>query len=144
MDPRDFLRHAEATAEHPDAASQRTALSRAYYATYNVAADLLRALRLRLPPGHAGHEVVRDYLLHSGHSSMQRAAAALANLQSLRVKADYVLRDPHPERPPVVREALARAGRTIADLDAIVADPAARARMSAAIRAWRRGAGGPP
>ena len=141
MDPRDFLRHAEAVAASPDAAAQRSALSRAYYAVYNVAVDLLYSLRLRLPSGHAGHEVVRDYLLHSRLSSMQRTAAALANLQSLRVKADYMLRDPHPEQPPVVQEALARARRTIDDLDAAGADPAARARMTTAIQAWERGRG---
>ena len=66
MDPRDFLDQARLLAATNTAAGRRSAISRAYYATYHVALELLQALGFRrIERGHAGHEAVRLRLIHS-------------------------------------------------------------------------------
>ena len=54
------------------------------------------------------------------------------------VRADYRLRAPYPEDPATAAVWLEEAEELIRTLDAVAADPAARARMTAAIQAWAR------
>ena len=139
MDPRDFLLAAHELSAIERPAYRRTVISRACYAVYHVAFDLLHSLGFRLEREHRSHELVRLYLAQSGIDSVIHVGTQLRSLQNLRVRADYWLRDPHPERASVVGIWLQRSNRTITALDAAAADPAARARMTAAIQAWERG-----
>ena len=136
MDPRDFLTAARVLAATDGPAFRRTAISRAYYAVYHVAFDLLRVLGFAIPREHRGHEDVRAHLAQSRIDRVVQVGAQLDALQALRVKADYRLRDPQPEDSAVAAIWLVRAERMIAVLDAVAADDAARARMTSAIRAW--------
>jgi uncharacterized protein (UPF0332 family) len=142
VDAREFLAAARDLARSDQPAYRRTAISRAYYAVYHVAFDLLVTLGFRVGREHRGHETVRAYLAQSRITSVIQTGAQLRDLHNLRVKADYWLRDPHPERGAVVAVWVERAARMIAALDRVAAEPAARARMTAAIQTWQRGAGG--
>lgn len=139
MDAHDFLDVARELAQGTTAAHRRSAISRAYYAVYHVAFELLHALGFRLPRDHRGHELVWQYLFSSGVDPTIHAGAQLRRLQSLRVTADYQLRDPHPEAAAVVAHWIARAEQLIRVLDAASADSATCARMTVAIQAWERG-----
>lgn len=125
------------------AAYRRSAISRAYYAVYHVASESLFTLGFRIPREHRGHAEVRAYLAQSRVDPIVQVGALLDGLQALRVKADYWLRDPQPEDPGVIATWLGRAAWMIRILDAVAADPAARARMTAAIRTWQQRRGGP-
>ena len=143
MDPRDFLRLAHQLAGGNSPAHRRTAIGRAYCAAYNVAFDLLLSLGFRIERGHGAHEAVRDYVGNSGVDRIIHVSTQLRRLQSVRVKADYWMRDPQPEQAEVVARWLNEAGEMIRVLDAAAADPATRERMTRAIQAWeRRTAGG--
>ena len=92
-------------------------------------------MRFRVPRGHGGHEAVQARLQNGGVDAVIHAGALLRRLQNARVKADYMLRDPDPERAVRVAAWLSRAERIVQILDGVAADPAARARMTAAIQA---------
>lgn len=138
MDARDFLGYARELAGAYGPARRRTAISRAYYGAYHVAVELLLAVGVVIERGHGGHEAVRLRLRQSGLDPVIQAGAALQRLHDLRVKADYWLRDPHPEAPATVRQALAFGTLVVENLDRIAADPTLRARMTAALRAWEQ------
>ena len=121
MDPRDFLHQARTLAATNTAAGRRSATSRAYYATHHVALELLQALGFRrIERGHAGHEAVRLRLVHSRLDPVIRTGRMLARLQDIRVKADYWLRDPHPENPATATHWLDQAEMMIHTLDAVI------------------------
>ncbi len=102
MDPRDFCSLAytlsqEAT-NKPSPARCRTAISRAYYAAYNVAIEILAGMEIRIMGGPEKHPIVREYLNRSGDSAMKKAKGDLENLHEIRKQADYFLRNPNPEQ----------------------------------------------
>jgi uncharacterized protein (UPF0332 family) len=136
VDPRDFLHLARAVAATGTAAGHRTATSRAYYAAYHVAFDFLLALGFRVPRGHFGHDAVQRRLVNASLDPVIHAGTLLRRLQNVRVRADYWLRDKYPEDPATAAFWLERAAEIVRALDAAAADPAARARMTAAIQAW--------
>ena len=139
MDPRNFLHQARTLAATNTAAGRRSATSRAYYATYHVALELLQALGFRrIERGHAGHQAVRVRLAHSRLDPVIHVSALLRQFHDIRVKADYWLRDPHPEHPATATHWLDQAETMVRTLDAVAADPRARARMTAAIAAWEQ------
>jgi uncharacterized protein (UPF0332 family) len=139
MDGREFLSLAHALAAGSTAAHRRSALSRAYYAVYHTASELLLGLGIALPRDHRGHEWVRQCLQHSNDASLIEAGAILHRLQNIRVKADYDLRDPHPERPGTVAFYLSRAQQGIGLLERVAAaDPARRDKIKAAIQTGPR------
>ena len=55
MDPREFHRLAQRLASQGSPAECRTAVSRAYYSTFNVGAEMLRGLGFRIRKGAAAH-----------------------------------------------------------------------------------------
>jgi uncharacterized protein (UPF0332 family) len=143
VDPRDFLAQARTLARSATPAGHRTAICRAYYAAYHVAFELLLDLGFRrITRGHTGHEAVRQHLTNSGLDPVVHAGAMLRRLQDARVRADYWLRDPYPEDAMTAAFWVEQADAVIRTLDRVAAEPAARARMTAAIQTWQRGAGG--
>lgn len=68
MDPRDFhaLAVRLATGTAPAAADCRTAISRAYYAVFNVAAEHLRGMGFPIGKGAAAHGEVQKCLANGG------------------------------------------------------------------------------
>ena len=85
MEPHDFHRLAAQLVNSPHAAELRTAISRAYYATYHVSVALLEAMGFRLSRGPAGHGDVRNRLSNSGDLEVMRVGNQLGQLHSQRI-----------------------------------------------------------
>lgn len=92
MDPRDFLIVAASLQSSPQEAERRTAVSRAYYALYLAAHEMLEAERLPLTRTGKDHGLVPEYLRDSGNPGALNVADALRDLFSDRIHADYRMR----------------------------------------------------
>ena len=111
MDPHDFYQLASQLATSPHAAELRTAISRAYYATYHVGVTLLEAMGFRLSSGPAGHGEVRNRLSNSGDPEVMRVGTQLGQLHSQRIAADYRLRNTNVENPKTAQAVVQQARR---------------------------------
>lgn len=102
MDPRDFLTTASELANKTSAtaADLRTAISRAYYAAFNTGLEHLAKLNQAWE--NLNHGEVARYLSNSGNSDIETAGKNLERLHSLRITADYRMRDPRPENKDTV------------------------------------------
>src|SRR6187431_837811 len=89
MDPRDFQKLAAHLVSDTDAAHNRTAIGRAYYAAFNVAAHLLRDAGFSILKNHTAHIQVTRHLNASENADVRRSADQLENLRARRNKADY-------------------------------------------------------
>jgi uncharacterized protein (UPF0332 family) len=94
MNGRDFLATAGRLAGGSEEPDWRSAASRAYYACFHVARDLLSALRFVAPRADRAHDYLYFRLNNCGHGGVQRTARRLHDLRSLRNRADYDLRQP--------------------------------------------------
>jgi len=146
MDPRDFHTLAGRLASGPttnlSAAECRTAISRAYYAVFNVAAEQLRDLGFLLGKGAAAHGEVQRCLANSGESLLVAAASDLGDLHSSRNRADYQLDKPDVEKAANAKAVVALAGSLIQTIDGATRGPR-RAAILAAVQQWRRANGYP-
>ena len=96
FDPIGFLGTARLLARpqtdgHDSAARCRSAISRAYYAAFNVAAEALRQRGCAIPQDAHAHGDVCDLLLRAGVRELTVAARVLGRLRISRNQADYVL-----------------------------------------------------
>lgn len=91
MNAREFLVLAKGLANENTEAAWRTAASRAYYATFHVASELLEGLGFRVPPDESAHAYLWYRLGNCGHPSTQRAGADFKVLRKDRTRADYEL-----------------------------------------------------
>jgi len=89
MDPQDFLNVARAFYSSPDEAHRRTAVSRAYYALYLTAHQVLETEGLPVTRRWGAHAEVRDFLRDAGDAEARAVADGLQDLSSDRVEADY-------------------------------------------------------
>lgn len=146
MNPRDYLRLAErlvaggTSAGVATPAECRAAISRAYYAAFNVGAETLRGLGLLLARGAAAHGELRQCLANSGDAQVAAAASTLGSLHTERNRADYQLDRTDVERPSKAQLVVRQAGDVIRALDQIFSGPA-RLQIKATIEAWRRANG---
>ena len=69
----------------------RTAISRAYYGAYHLAAAALGELGKHIPANATGHRETIVALQDSGVADAVDAARLIGDLQSARIKADYHL-----------------------------------------------------
>lgn len=76
-------------AERNDEASQRTVISRAYYAAYHAASQVVRSHELCPPTQHLTHWLVWRLIRSSGLSNGVNAAKLGIELRDSRVWADY-------------------------------------------------------
>jgi hypothetical protein len=93
FDWNDYLRLAEELCESPrvsEEASNRSATSRAYYATFHLTAQTLERLKIWGRAHSASdHKEIRDFLQRYGSQVKGKAGADLARLYILRGRADY-------------------------------------------------------
>lgn len=94
MTGRDFLAIARQLASGSTEAEWRSAISRAYYATFHVARELLEDLSFAVPHADRAHVYLSRRLANCGHSQTQRAGADLNALRGDRNQADYDLHRP--------------------------------------------------
>lgn len=104
----DFLSLAHRLAAEASEPEWRTAVSRAYYASFHVARQLLEELGFRVPWADRAHAYLTMRLNNCGEASVQQAGSDLHSLRSLRNQADYDLHRP-------LRQAVAIAQAHIAE-----------------------------
>jgi hypothetical protein len=146
MDPRDFHTLAGRLASGPttnlSAAECRTAISRSYYAVFNVAAEQLRRLGLPIGKGAAAHGEVQKCLANSGEPALVAAASDLGDLHSSRNRADYQLDKPDVEKAGSAQAVVTLAGSVIRTIDGAF-QGSRRAAILTTIQQWRRANGYP-
>jgi uncharacterized protein (UPF0332 family) len=135
MNWRDFLTLAGRLAGQSGEAEWRSAISRAYYATFHIARRLFSDLRFTVPRADRAHQYLVFRLGNSGESAIEQAGRDLDTLRRLRNRADY-------DEAPAVTQAQAAAAVQIAQsiiqtLDAARQEPA-RTRMRDAVIAYER------
>src|SRR5262249_6282506 len=72
----------------------RTAVSRAYYASFHVARNLLRQCGFVVPRADQAHAYLWQRLANCGHPDISQAGNHLNDLRSLRNRSDYDLDRP--------------------------------------------------
>jgi uncharacterized protein (UPF0332 family) len=141
MNPREFHGLAEQLAHGSTPAEFRTAIGRAYYAAFNVAADGLRTLGFRPGKGGAAHGEVARCMWNAGNPTITAAADKLNSLHSLRNRADYQMDKRDVEDPRVTQKAVEDARSVIHAIAAFTGPH--RNAIQAAIAQWRRENGYP-
>lgn len=94
MEAKDFLEVAKRLQDSDREAERRTAISRAYYAVFNLVKGFLANAQITLPKDAAGHEKAHQYLLNSGLPEARKLADDLSTLRVRRNDADYELLSP--------------------------------------------------
>src|SRR5204862_5131600 len=89
MNFRDFNLLAASLANGTTEAEWRSATSRAYYAVFHVACELLRTLGFSVPRADRAHAYAWRRLSYAGDSGIQDAGRKLNELRSRRNRADY-------------------------------------------------------
>ncbi len=93
MDGKDFLKVATALVEGKEEAEYRSAVSRAYYAAYIFALQLLKKWEFSVVDGPGGHLDVQRRFSNCGQIEIKKAASKLDDLRSRRIHADYLKRE---------------------------------------------------
>lgn len=137
MNGRDFLVTARHLATRGNEADDRSAISRAYYAVFHAARDLLAALRFQTPRADRAHNYLYVRLNNCGTQRVEDAAFLLDGLRGLRNHADYDLRRPLPTN--AVADGIADAELVLQTLDAL--SPAERTQMTDAMKSYERAIG---
>jgi uncharacterized protein (UPF0332 family) len=89
MNWRDFLLLATRLAGGTTEADWRTAVSRAYYATFHVARRLFADLQFTVPRADRAHQYLVFRLSNSGEAAVEQTGRDLETLRRLRNRADY-------------------------------------------------------
>ncbi|HUY33128.1 MAG TPA: hypothetical protein VMV69_10130 [Pirellulales bacterium] len=89
----EFISLAGKLASRPDAdeATNRTAVSRAYYGAFHLAKALLDEMGFPAPSNPGGHAFVYRRLFFSAHPNAQAIGALLSDLHPTGIEADYDL-----------------------------------------------------
>jgi uncharacterized protein (UPF0332 family) len=97
MNPRQFLDLANDLVTGTREAEWRSAVSRAYYATFHVAGNLLRRCGFNVPRAEQAHGYLWLRLSNCGHPDLERAGDSLKDLRTERNRADYDLHQAQDE-----------------------------------------------
>lgn len=89
MDFRDYLTLANNLLNEPSEAAWRSAVSRAYYAAFHVAGQLLEDLNFRIPQADRAHAYLWMRHTNSGSTDVNDAGWDLKDLRRERNRADY-------------------------------------------------------
>lgn len=134
MTGHDFLPLATRLAAGVTEADWRTAISRACYAAFHVARQLLLDLRFRVPQADRAHGYLWLRLADCGDPQVRQAAVDLDGLRRLRNQADYDLQRPLPRRLASPQAPLAR--QIIHVFDNL--SPATRTQITDAMKVYER------
>jgi uncharacterized protein (UPF0332 family) len=144
MNPRDFRELASqlARAEKTSPAELRTAVSRAYYAAFNVATSLLKKLGVKIPVGWEGHRLLAVALRYCDDKELIAISHDLDELRGVRWAADYDMEDIKVEDQRIVRKWCARTKQMIKKLDECEADSKRFIEVRIKVRNWAGSADG--
>jgi hypothetical protein len=137
MNPREFQQLAKKLVSETSPAHLRTAISRAYYAAYNIAADVLREMGFHVPRSAYGHGDVQRWLGNCGDREVEAVGSQLAGLHSKRLRADYDLDKTDVERPKTAQAVVKQADKMIKVLESCRTGQK-REQVIQAIREWKR------
>jgi len=101
MEPVEFLRFVQATIRGSGkvgAVECRVAISRAYYAAFNVAMDLLTAAGFTFFPKDDKHKMVARHLLWCDDAGVKSVGSTFDSFRAVRNHADYDMNYPGVER----------------------------------------------
>jgi uncharacterized protein (UPF0332 family) len=136
MTPRDFLDVADEWASGNREAEWRSATSRAYYAAFHAARQLLLQAGFAVPTAEQAHAYLWRRLANSGHPDVDQAGNDLGLLRGLRNRADYDLDKPYAQ--PIALDQVRLATEIIQVLEALPTTPAIFARVVDAIKVYER------
>ncbi len=88
MNPLEFLEVAKKLKDSLNESDRRTSVSRSYYSVFNYIRTYLEENSIPIPT-FAGHEVLIQYLKHSGMSKGKMLGQMVEDLRTERNKADY-------------------------------------------------------
>jgi len=144
MNPREFRELATILAAKEDSTSAelRTAVSRAYYAVYNVAVDFLQKIGVKHAGGWEAHRMIPEALRYGSDEELSGAALELVDLRRMRWAADYDMQDREVEDQRTVQKLAARAKQAIKKMDGCQDDPARATLARGKIRGWAGSAEG--
>jgi len=91
MEPEEFLILAEELSKKNKEAAYRSAISRAYYAAFHKAKNILISMQIPMRRDKEIHHQIYDYLLYCGNDDVSDAASQLDALRTGRNDADYEL-----------------------------------------------------
>ena len=135
MNFRDFLSLADTLARGSTEAEWRTACSRAYYAAFHVARQLLLALGFRVPQADRAHAYLWSRLSNAGISQVRKAGRQLNDLRRERNWSDYDEYRTIAQATAVQNVRLAE--EIIQALDAAAVDPI-RTQITDAMKVYER------
>lgn len=135
MTGRDFLVLARALATQATEAAWRTAVSRAYYAAFHVARQLMEDLGFTVPPDASGHRYLIYRLSNCGQAQVRAAGQSLDDLRRQRTWADYQLH--LLPRQGICQMAVNLADSIIQALDAAALEPT-RTQITDAMKIYER------
>lgn len=93
MEPSLINEVARELAKHPGGAPfRRSAVSRAYYAAYNVAQEMIASMGLPKRKGDS-HAILQRRLIASGDEQLRQIGVQLSEFSALRNKSDYDMSD---------------------------------------------------
>ncbi|MGP0064768.1 MAG: HEPN domain-containing protein [Isosphaeraceae bacterium] len=133
MDLRDFNQVAiDIIVKRPPTgpAAYRSAISRAYYAAFNVATNVLDAIGHSPGKGDSQHKKVVIYLQQSGDVALESVGRYIDMMRLRRNQADYEMANTTVETMSTARDMAETARKIIEDLDGFAADPV-RERLAA-------------
>jgi uncharacterized protein (UPF0332 family) len=116
MNPRRFLEVATRLVEQKGSGEFRSAISRAYYAVYNVAVAFLEAMEFRKASTDY-HVTLQQMLLNSADPEFEKIGSDLNDLHRKRIRADYFMSDPDPEQESNALVAIQKAEQMIQSFD---------------------------
>jgi uncharacterized protein (UPF0332 family) len=134
MNGRDFLDTARHLAGLGGEANHRSAVSRAYYAAFHAARDLVTSLRFWKPRADRAHNYLYVRLNNFGEVQVQSGAFLLNKLRGLRNQADYDIGQPLSQADAV--KSVRDADRILQAFDSLI--PAQRVQITSAIKQYEQ------
>ncbi len=135
MDFRDYLTLAARLVAGTTEAEWRSAISRAYYAAFHIARELLSNLGFRVPQAERSHGYLWLRLANAGAADVRVAGNRLNALRRQRNRADY---DSHPSLSQVTAaNEVKNAEDIIQALDAAAVEPV-RTQITDAMKVYER------
>lgn len=135
MDPRDFLTLARQLALVNTEAAWRSSVSRAYYAAFHVARQLLEDLNFTVPHADRAHAHLWLRLSNCGDRQVEMAGMRLNDLRRERNGSDYNLA--RPLHRAVMQNQLPVAAWVIQILEAAALEPT-RTQITDAMKIYER------
>lgn len=134
MEPREFHILASRLVTEPKPAEIRTAISRAYYAIFNMAAQFLVNLGVIIPRTNV-HVAVQQRLQNCGDLEITKVGSQLTELHTKRIQADYRLSEKSIENQKTALAVIMQVDRMMGLVENCLAEPR-RQLIIAAIQKW--------